>query len=132
LNRDPRFIKNLISHGETRAEEFLIALAFEDAWRNRDYEAVMGFFAGDAELVSSPPFPDSGVYRGKEEIHRFLQGHMGEDVYIDLTKKQVARNRVIWAGRVYLNEDSSAWAEGTAEAEFRGEKIKFLHLGNSR
>jgi NTE family protein len=33
LNRDPRFIEDLMSHGEARAEEFLAALAFEEAWR---------------------------------------------------------------------------------------------------
>jgi hypothetical protein len=38
LNRDPRFIEDLMFHGEARAEEFLAALAFEDAWRSRDAE----------------------------------------------------------------------------------------------
>jgi NTE family protein len=36
LNRDPGFIRELIAHGEARAEEFLAALAFEGAWRRRD------------------------------------------------------------------------------------------------
>jgi NTE family protein len=35
LNRDPRFLRELMAHGEARAEEFLVALAFEDAWRRR-------------------------------------------------------------------------------------------------
>lgn len=89
---------------------------------------MLGFFASDAELLSSIPFPDSGVYRGKEEIHRFLQEHLGEDVRMDLTKKQVARNRVAWPGRAYLDGDRAEWAEGTAEAEFQGRKIKALRL----
>ena len=55
LNRDSRFIKDLMSHGEARAEEFLTVLGFEYAWRSRDYKAVMGFFAGDAELVEIVP-----------------------------------------------------------------------------
>jgi hypothetical protein len=122
LNRDPRFIKDLMSYGEVRAEEFLTALGFEDAWRSRDCEAVMGFFAGDAELVSSTPFPDGGVYRGKEEIHAYLQEHLGEDVRMDLTEKQLARNRVAWTARAYLDEDPADWTEGTAEAAFRGGK----------
>jgi hypothetical protein len=88
----------------------------------------MGFFTDDAELVSSTPFPDSGVYRGKEEIRTFLQQHLGEDVRMDLTKKQVARNRVAWTGRAYRDEDPTDWAEGTAEAEFQGWKIKALRL----
>ena len=35
LDRDPGFIRDLMSHGAVRAEEFLAALAFEDAWRSR-------------------------------------------------------------------------------------------------
>ena len=35
LNRDPHFIRDLMSHGEARAEEFLAALAFENAWKSR-------------------------------------------------------------------------------------------------
>jgi NTE family protein len=119
LNRDPRFIKDLMSHGQARAEEFLTALAFEDAWRSRDSDAVMGFLADDVELVSWTPFPDGGAYRGKEEIHTFLQEHLGEDVRMDLTKKQVARNRVTWAVRAYRDDDPAGWTQGTAEAEFR-------------
>ena len=61
LNRDPRFIQDLISHGELRAEEFLAALAFEEAWKSRDPDAVMAFFADDATLVSSAPFPAGGT-----------------------------------------------------------------------
>src|SRR3954471_21805787 len=71
LNRNPRFIKDLMSRGEARAEEFLTAL---------------GFFAGDAQLVLSTPFSDGSAYRGKEEIHAFLQERLGEDVSMDLTK----------------------------------------------
>ena len=41
LNRDPRFIQNLISHGEQQAGEFLAALAFERAWAGSDVAAVM-------------------------------------------------------------------------------------------
>ena len=53
LNRDPHFIRDLISHGEARAEEFLTALGFEDAWKRQDPAAGMGFFAEDAEILSS-------------------------------------------------------------------------------
>ena len=60
LNRDPRFIQNLISHGEQQAGEFLAALAFERAWTGADVAAVMGHFAEDPELVSEPPFSQPG------------------------------------------------------------------------
>jgi hypothetical protein len=51
---------------------------------------------------------------------------------MDLTKKQVARNRVAWTGRAYLQEDPADWAEGTAEAQFQGQKIKALRLSDGR
>src|ERR687893_1150094 len=91
LNRDPRFIEDLMSHGEAQAEEFLAALAFEDAWRSRVPDAVMDFFADDAELVSSAPFPGRGPYRGRGQIRPFVTEHLAEEVRVDLTKKQVAR-----------------------------------------
>src|ERR671911_1980042 len=71
LNRDPRFIEELMSHGEARAEEFLTALAFEDAWRNRNPDVVMSFFAEDAEIVSAAPFPGRGPYEGRAQLRSF-------------------------------------------------------------
>jgi NTE family protein len=118
-----------MSHGEDRAEEFLTALAFEDAWRSRNLDAVMGFFAEDGELVSSVPFPDHGTYRGKEEIRTFVLEHLGRNVRVDPTKKQVARNRVAWTVRAYRDEDPIDRTEGVAEAEFREGKVKALRLG---
>src|ERR687895_1716198 len=78
LNRDPRFIKDLMSHRETRADEFLAALAFEDALRSRDLEAVVSFFAEDAEPVSSAPFPGRGPYKGRVQIRPFVAEHLAE------------------------------------------------------
>jgi NTE family protein len=57
LNRDPRFIQDLMSYGEQQAEEFLAALAFERAWLNQDAAAVMNLFTEDSELVSTPHSP---------------------------------------------------------------------------
>jgi NTE family protein len=127
-NRDPRFIEDLMSHGETQAEEFLAALAFEDVWRSRDSDAVMGFFAEDAELVSSAPFPGRGPYKGRARIRSFVTDYLAEDVRMDLTKKQVARNGVAWTVRAGTGEDPAKRAEGVVEAEFREGKIKALHL----
>jgi NTE family protein len=85
LNRDRRFIEDPMSHGEARAEEFLVALAFEAAWRSRDPDAVAGFFAEDAELVSSAPFPGSGSYKGRARIRSFVTEYLAEKVRMDLT-----------------------------------------------
>jgi NTE family protein len=127
-NRDPRFIEDLMSHGEDRAEEFLAALAFEDAWRSREPDAVMGFFADDAELVSSAPFPGRGPYRGRGQIRPFVADHLAEEVRVDLTKKQVARNGVAWTIGLLRGEEPANRVEGVAEAEFREGKIKTLRL----
>ena len=128
LDRDPRFIEELMSHGEARAEEFLAALAFEDAWRSRDLEAVVSFFAEDAELVSSAPFPENGPYNGKARIRSFLSDYLAEEVRIDLTKKQVARDGVAWTVRAATGEEPTNRAEGVVEAEFWEGKIKTLRL----
>ena len=128
LNRDPRFIKRLMAHGEARAEEFLAALAFEDAWRSRDPNAVMGFLADDAEIVSAAPFPGEGSYRGTSQIRPYVTEHLATDVRVDLTKKQVARNRVAWTVRP-RRDDPENRVEGVAEAEFRDGKIIALRLG---
>ena len=127
-NRDPRFIEDLMSHGEERAEEFLAALAFEDAWRSREPDAVMDFFADDAELVSSAPFPGRGPYRGRGQIRPFVADHLAEEVRVDLTKKQVARNGVAWTIGLLRGEEPANRVEGVAEAEFREGKIKTLRL----
>jgi NTE family protein len=128
LNRDPRFIEDLMSHGEARAEEFLAALAFEEAWRSRDLEAVVNFFAEDAELVSSAPFPGNGPYNGKARIRSFLTEYLAEELRMDLTEKQVARNGVSWTARAATGEEPTNRAEGVVEAEFREGKIKALRL----
>src|ERR671911_2126598 len=119
LNRDPRFIGDLMSHGEIRAEEFLAALAFEDAWRSRDPDAVMGYFAEDAELISSAPFPGCDPYRGRGQIRPFVAEYLAEEVRVDLTKKQVARSGVAWTIGLVRGDEPANHVEGVAEAEFR-------------
>jgi NTE family protein len=130
LNRDPRFIEDLMSHGESRAEEFLSALAFEDVWMSRDPDAVMGFFAEDAELYSSAPFPSRGSYRGKRQIRNFVAEHLARNIRMDLTRKQVARDGVAWTVALPGSDGSQDRSEAVAEAQFRDGKIKALRLGD--
>ena len=118
-----------MSHGEAQTEEFLAALAFEEAWRSRDLDAVMGFFAEDAELESSVPFSGRGPYKRRAQIRPFVAEHLAQEVRVDLTKKQVARDRVAWTVRVLTDDEHATRGEGVAEAEFRGRKIKALRLG---
>jgi NTE family protein len=128
LNRDPAFLRELIDHGEARAEEFLAALAFEGAWRRRDPEAVLACFAEDAELVSGPPFPDRGSLRGRRRIGRFVREHLTADLHIDPTRKQVARDRVTWTVRAH-RDGPAAPVKGRAEARFQAGSITSLRLG---
>jgi NTE family protein len=130
LNRDPHFIEELMFHGEARAEEFLAALAFEDAWRSKDPEAVADFFAEDAELVSSAPFPGCGAYKGKARIRSFVTEYLAEELRMDLTRKQVARDGVGWAVRTVTGDGPASRAEGLVEAQFLEGKITFLRLSD--
>ena len=124
LNRDPVFLRELMEHGEARAEEFLVALAFEDAWVRRDHEAVTGFFAEDAELVSAAPFPAPGSYRGRDAIGAYVREHFADEVVMDLTRKQVAGAGVTWSVRVR----GGAPPQGLAEAVFADGRVQTLRL----
>jgi NTE family protein len=124
LNRDPAFLRDLMAHGEARAEEFLVALAFEDAWVRRDHEAVAAFFAADAELVAAAPFPAPGCYRGRDAIGAYVRDHFTDELAMDLTRKQVAGAGVTWSVRVRGAEP----AQGLAEAAFDGGRVTSLRL----
>ncbi len=131
LNRDPSFIRDLMAHGADRAERFLTALAFERAWQQKDVDAVMSFFAADAELLSSTPFPSTrGTSRGSEPTRAFVEKLLTSDVVIDLTRKQVDHDRVEWTVRRPRSGRGGA-ARGVARAEFRDGKITALHLTSS-
>ncbi len=131
LNRDPLFIQNLMSHGERQAGEFLAALAFERAWTDQDVAAVMELFAEDPELVSAPPFPQPGSHRGARQVRQFVQEQLSVGVGVDLTHKQVARERVTWTVRARSDRPGTA-LQGQAQAEFRDGKVTTLHLGPLR
>lgn len=128
LNRDPLFIQNLMSHGEQQAEEFLAALAFERAWADRDVAAVMELFGEEPELVSAPPFPGQGSHRGSQQVRQFVQNQLSAGIQLDLTHKQVARERVTWTVRA-RDDGQGTDLHGQVEAEFRAGKVATLRLG---
>jgi NTE family protein len=123
INRDPAFIGELLRQGENCASEFLTALRFEDAWRERDPDAVLDFFAEDTELVSTSPFPPHGPSRGVAAAAGFLREHLAADVRVDLTRKQIARDQITWTVRTPA-------VRGHAEARFRDGRISSLRLGD--
>ena len=96
VDRDPGLIGELIAHGREQADEFLIALGLEQAWRSRDLGAMLELCGDDVELVSTAPFAVAGPVCGREPLAAFLAEHLGT-LQLDLTRKQVAGDRVTWS-----------------------------------
>jgi NTE family protein len=137
INRDPAFLRELQQHGRKLAEEFLAALAFEAAWRAQDAEAVVNFFADDAELVSAPPFSPHGPSRGPAAARPFLHEHLTAEIRVDPTRKQIARDRVVWTVRTSGGPSLPGGGDpvgnkvrGRAEAQFSDGRITSLRLGD--
>lgn len=127
LNRDPAFIRDLIALGRAQADEFLTALAFERAWKERNFEAVLSFFAEDVELTSADPFPVIGPARGISHVNAFIAEHLSSTT-VDLTRKQVARERVTWT--VKTSADASGpRARAVAQIALSAGRITSLKLG---
>jgi NTE family protein len=136
LDRSPSFIRRMMGYGERRAEEFFVALAFEEAWASRDPEAVLGFFAEGAEIRLGAPFRDRAFYRSEREVRHFVREYLANnDVRVDPTKKEVVGEAVTWTVRIppHLSEDQRDVepAEGTVEAVFEGAKIRSLTFAPS-
>jgi hypothetical protein len=56
--------------------------------------------------------------------------YLAEEVRMDLTRKQVARNGVSWAVKTVTGDEPANRAEGLVEAQFLEGKIKTLRLGD--
>ena len=56
--------------------------------------------------------------------------YLAEELRMDLTRKQVARNGVSWAVRTVRGDEPANRAEGLVEAQFLEGKIKSLRLGD--
>jgi NTE family protein len=90
---------------------------------------VMAFFADDATLTSSAPFPKSGWYSGRDRIRSFVTEHLARDVRVDLTRKQIAQDGVAWTVRTSAGDDPANRVQGVAQVVFRGSEIESLRLG---
>ena len=130
LNRDPAFISGLMAHGTARAREFLAALAFESAWAARDVDATLGFLSDGVRIESHAPFPEQGPVAGREAAERFLREHLVGAAAFDVTRKQVAGERVTWSAR-WQPRTSPAAQRGTIEAEFDGDRVVSLRLSGA-
>lgn len=132
LNRNPAFIRDLISHGGTQADEFLTALAFERSWRYRDAEAMLAFLHDDVEFVAASPFPTAGPVRGVDHVGAFIGEHL-YTLSVDTTKKQVAGDVVTWSVKIQPagrgTPGRANQVRGAAEIALRAGKITTLRLG---
>jgi NTE family protein len=126
VNRDIRFLRGLMAQGERQADSFLTALAFERAWERGDAGELVRFLADDAELTSTAPFPERGPVRGRS-LEELLQ-QLSQDARVDVTRKQVTRDRTTWSVRLDAEGPDD---RGLAEAEFRGDRLVRLRLGGA-
>jgi NTE family protein len=125
LNRDARFIRELMALGEQQAEEFLAMLAFERAWRAQDVDAVLAVLAPDVELTSIAPFRSRDGLRG--EHARAEIAELCIAVKLDLTRKQLTRERATWTVRMSAEPDR----RGRVDAEIADGRVTLLRLGPS-
>ena len=123
VDRDPALINELIAHGRQQADEFLIALGLEQAWRSRDLEAMLELCDNDVELTASAPFAAAGPVRGRQPLATYLTENLGT-MQLDLTRKQVARDHVTWSVKTPV-----AGVGATARIAVRDGRITSLVLG---
>jgi NTE family protein len=124
LNRDRRFIRELLAQGELQAEEFLAVLGFERSWRSQDVDAVVRSLSPDVELTSSAPFRVREPLRGKQ-AHDVL-ADLCRTVRLDLTRKQLTRERATWTVRF---APSGTPVRGRVEADLDHGSLVRLRFG---
>jgi NTE family protein len=98
LNRDARFLGELMDQGEQQAREFLAMLAFERAWRSQDMDAVVKIMAPDVQLSARAPFAVRDGLRGEQAQAEVVELCRG--VRMDLTRIQLTRERAAWTVRL--------------------------------
>jgi NTE family protein len=139
LNRDPLFIRKLVGQGLVKADEFLAALEFERAWRSGDASAVEAYFSADCEisdetasvgrrsaLTAADHHPGAGEAEASTSVGEWLAVRLARDVQVDLTRKQIAGDRVTWTVRT--TDRSGARTSGLVEARFAGGKVTSVRV----
>ena len=121
LNRDARFIRELIAQGEQQAGEFLAVLAFERAWREKDADGVRALLADDLVLTSAEPFRVRDGLRGEPARAEVVD--LCRTVRFDLTRKQLTRERTTWTVRL-----EGSGALGRVEAQVVDGRVTRLRL----
>jgi len=129
INRDPAFLNELIGQGGDRAGDFVTALGFEQAWLDGDIEAILGYFAENAEITSEAPFRVREPSRGRAAIRAIVTEALAEVVQVNLTRRQHTGDRVRWRVRVPTVTQDGGELQGTAVARFDKGEITSFSLG---
>jgi NTE family protein len=125
LNRDPAFLRGLMTEGAAQADRFLAALAFERAWAAADVDGMLASLEDGAGLVAQPPFGVAEAERLSPREH--LAALLDRGVRVDPTHKQIARDRAVW--RIRVRRADGTVVDGLAEAGFSGNRLTGLRLG---
>ena len=128
MNRDPAFLNGLIADGTAIAGDFVIALAFEAAWRGGDSDAVWSFFADDCKITSADPFPAMSPAMEPAAARRFVIERLAGDIEIDMTRRQFASDHFLWRVR-FTGQPDGDRRNGQAGARFQSGKITHFTLG---
>ena len=128
INRDPRFLDELIGQGERRTADFLTALAFERAWAAGRADDIAGFFTEDTVVGSAAPFAVRPPRRGAAAAGEFVDALLAAKVGVDLTRKQQAADHVRWRVRKPADDDGRR-VIGTAELQFDNGVVTAFSLG---
>ena len=116
LDRDPRFIRELIDLGHNQASNFLAAISFESAWQTRDPDAILDHVALGVTVSVELPGWRQTVTSDPEIAERFFTVDLPERVTLDLTRKRTYRRAVTWEVRV---PGPDMFGNATADVTFR-------------
>ena len=131
LNRDPAFLDGLIAHGKARADQFVTALDFENAWRSGDRDLMVDFFADDAEFSSTAPFAERSIQRGQDAVRLLIDTWLAAGLRVDPTRKQIAGDTVTWRVRS-AKANPGERKVGSAQARFVDGRVVSFRLGPVR
>jgi NTE family protein len=120
LNRDPLFIRELISHGKEQAADFMASIRFETLWRTRDVNGMTHYFADDATIFADVPECRVDRTNRPADVHRFVTEQLLQAARIDLTRKRVFRDSVAWDVRI---PGGLPHHRGLAKATFRNGRV---------
>lgn len=110
----------------TTQDPLSIVRQYDAAWNAHDLEAVMACFADDAVATQTPPPPDGGINRGKDQIRRWAEGQL-PGFHVDSRDHRTSGDTVTWTstvtGDVFRQMGFHEPLEAQAEAVVRDGKI---------